>query len=163
MQEVLKEKHQQTNERLKEKLMKKEELVQNRLNNLESKFMSADQRKKAFEEERERKLLEDKERTKMKQQEIEKLQYDLELRQKEKKDRILNSMDEAEFALRKIEEKKREQARLKKENDILKKMARDRQIQSAVEVKQKQINDVRSKLDNMNEQVNKVLKQKEDI
>ena len=163
MQEVLKEKHQQTNERLKEKLMKKEELVQNRLNNLESKFMSADQRKKAFEEERERKLLEDKERTKMKQQEIEKLQYDLELRQKEKKDRILNSMDEAEFALRKIEEKKREQARLKKENDILKKMDRDRQIQSAVEVKQKQINDVRSKLDNMNEQVNKVLKQKEDI
>ena len=163
MQEVLKEKHQQTNERLKEKLMKKEELVQNRLNNLESKFMSADQRKKAFEEERERKLLEDKERTKMKQQEIEKLQYDLELRQKEKKDRILHSMDEAEFALRKIEEKKREQARLKKENDILKKMDRDRQIQSAVEVKQKQINDVRSKLDNMNEQVNKVLKQKEDI
>ena len=35
-------------------------------------------------------------------------------------------MDEADYALRKMEDKKREQAMIKKENEMLKKMDRDR-------------------------------------
>jgi hypothetical protein len=51
----------------------------------------------------------------------------------------------------------------KQEAEMLKKMERDKHIHDAMELKQKQINDVKSKLDNMNEQVDKVLKQKEDM
>ena len=45
---------------------------------------------------------------------------------------------------------------------MLKKMDRDAQIHNAVELKQNKIRDVQYKLDSMNENISKVLKQKED-
>ena len=46
-------------------------------------------------------------------------------------------MDEADYRLKKLEDEKKEKMRQKKEQDMIKRMDRDRQIQSAVELKQK--------------------------
>ena len=60
--------------------------------------------------------------------ELDRLQKDMELREKMKKDRILHSMDEAELRLKRIEDEKKEKQRLKKEQEILKKLERDSHI-----------------------------------
>lgn len=71
-------------------------------------------------------------------------------------------MDEAEFRLRKLEDEKKEKQRLKKEQDMLKKMDRDKQIHSAVELKQMKIREVQEKLDSMNDKVSAVIKSREE-
>ena len=62
----------------------------------------------------------------MKQQELEKIQKEVEFRDQQKKQKILNSMDEAEFRLRRLEDEKKQKQMQRKEQEMLKKMDRDR-------------------------------------
>lgn len=68
--------------------------------------------------------------------ELDRMQKDLQERDKLKKDKILHSMDEATFRLKKLEDEKKEKQRQKKEEDFLKKLDRDRLITNAVSLKQ---------------------------
>lgn len=52
-----------------------------------------------------------------------------------RKSKILHSMDEAEHRLKKMEDKKKEDFKKKQENDLLRKLDRDKQINSAAELK----------------------------
>ncbi len=74
--------------------------------------------------------------------EIERIQSEVQMRDNEKKKRILHSMDEAGYRLKKLEDQKKERQKQKQDQDMIKKMERDQSIQRAVELKQKKINEV---------------------